>query len=178
VVKDGCLMAIETTGDGDTEEDEVVTNVIKISSKDCLIISKGKGKQRAQGKRDLGLDQQSHHEHCLQTTVDLPADQFFSESSFQPYDDDLSDPDPDVVDDFNVGNNAKNVDDWVCDEHIAELSHKNPSKISEAMAIEVSSALSYPRDDTNTGLFTETDLDRCRSLFDTCYCWFTPRRCS
>src|SRR5437588_12946344 len=115
-------MAIEMTGDGDIEEDKVVTNVVEISSKDCPIISKGKGKQHAQSKHDLGLDQQSHREHHLQTTVDLPADQFFSELSFQPCNDDLSDPDPDVVNDFNVGNNAENVDDWVCDEHIAELS--------------------------------------------------------
>ena len=42
-----------------------------------------------------------------------------------------------MLDDFNVGNNAENVDDWVSDEHIVELSRKNPSKISEAMAIEV-----------------------------------------
>ena len=83
-----------------------------------------------------------------------------------------------MLDDFNVGNNAENVDDWVSDEHITELSRKNPSKISEAMAIEVNSASSYPRDDTNTGLFTETDLDRCGSFFDAGYCWFAfGRRC-
>ena len=87
----------------------------------------------------------------------LPADQFSSESSFQPCNNDLSDPDPDVLDDFNVGNNAENVDDWVSDKHITELLCKNPSKISEAMAIEVNSASSYPRDDTNTDRFVHRD---------------------
>ena len=64
-------MAIETTGNRDTKEDKAVANVVKVSSKQHPIISKGKskGKQCAQGKRDLGLDQQSHREHRLQTTV-------------------------------------------------------------------------------------------------------------
>ena len=132
-------MAIGTTGNGDTEEDEVVTNVVEISTKQCPIIGKGKGKgkQCAQGKCDLGLEQQSHCKCRLQTTLIWWLTNFFSESSFQPCDDDLSDPDPDVLNDFNVGNNAEDVDDWVSDEHIVELSHKNPSKISKAMAIEV-----------------------------------------
>jgi len=64
-------MAIGTTGNGDTEEDEVVANVVEISTKQRPIIGKGKGKgkQRAQGKRDLGLEQQSHRECRLQTTL-------------------------------------------------------------------------------------------------------------
>ena len=64
-------MAIETTGDRDTEEDEAVANVVEVSSKQRPIIGKGKGKgkQRAQGERDLGLDQQRHRERRLQTIV-------------------------------------------------------------------------------------------------------------
>ena len=64
---------------------------------------------------------------------------------FQPrHHDELLDPDPHMLDDFNVDNDVEDVDDWVSDKHIVELSQKNTSKISEAMAIEVSS-LWFPK---------------------------------
>ena len=46
-----------------------------------------------------------------------------------------------MLDDFNINvdGNIKSADDWFGDQRIVELSQKNPSKISEAMAIEVSS---------------------------------------
>ena len=84
----------------------------------------------------------------------------FSASSFQPpYYDDLCLPDPDpLFNDFNVDGNAENVEDWVNDSEIVELSRKNPSKISKAMAMEVSSMLYVVPINANTDLFTETDL--------------------
>ena len=51
----------------------------------------------------------------------------------------LSDPDPYMQDDFNVNGNADNVDEWVGDQDIIEVSHKNPSKVSAAIASKVSS---------------------------------------
>jgi len=42
--------------------------------------------------------------------------------------------DPHTLDDFNVDGNVESAEDW-----FLELSQKNPSKISEAMTIEVSS---------------------------------------
>jgi len=44
-----------------------------------------------------------------------------------------------LLDDFNVDGNIESADDWFGDEPIVELSQKNPSKISKAMTIEVSS---------------------------------------
>jgi hypothetical protein len=67
-------------------------------------------------------------------------------STFQPCDDNddqsLPDLDPYLLDDFNVDSSAENVDDWVSDKRIIELSCKNPSKITEMMAIEVNPPLS------------------------------------
>jgi len=40
-----------------------------------------------------------------------------------------------MLDDFNV--NSKDVDDLDIDQHIVELSHKNPNKVSKAMMTEV-----------------------------------------
>ena len=51
----------------------------------------------------------------------------------------LPDPDPYMHDDFNVNGNANNVDEWVGDHDIIELSHKNPSKVSAAIASKVNS---------------------------------------
>ena len=42
-----------------------------------------------------------------------------------------------MLDDFIVDSNVENVDDWVSDKHIIELSCMNPSKNSEAMATKV-----------------------------------------
>ena len=53
----------------------------------------------------------------------------------------LPDLDPYLLDDFNLDSNAENVDDWVSDKHIIELSCKNPLKITETMAIEVNRPL-------------------------------------
>ena len=64
----------------------------------------------------------------------------FSASSFQPYHNDFfPDPDPLMLDDFNVDGNAENSEEWVSDLPI--VSQNNPSKILEAMAMEVNSML-------------------------------------
>ena len=77
--------------------------------------------------------------HCQPTNQQLTK---FSESSFQPYHDhdDGSplDTNPDTLDDFNADENTENMDDWLDEQQIVELTQKNPSKISEAMAVEVS----------------------------------------
>ncbi len=70
------------------------------------------------------------------------ADELVSASSFlQPFhnqdDESLVDPDLHTLDDFNVDGNIETADDWFSDQHIVELSQKNPTKVSEAMAIEV-----------------------------------------
>jgi len=44
-----------------------------------------------------------------------------------------------MLDDFNVDGGVENEDDWFNDQHVVEDSHKNSSKISEAMALEVNS---------------------------------------
>jgi hypothetical protein len=92
VVKDGHPIAIKSVGNGNTEEDKAVASVVEVSFKQCLTISKGKGKgkqcptigkskrkgkQCDQGKHTLGPDQQSYCEYCLQTTVGLLADPNF-----------------------------------------------------------------------------------------------------
>ena len=51
----------------------------------------------------------------------------------------LPDPNPYMQDDFNVNGNADNVDKWVGDQDMIEVSYKNPSKVSAAIASEVSS---------------------------------------
>ena len=51
----------------------------------------------------------------------------------------LPDPDPYMQDDFNVNGNTDNVDEWVGDQDIIEVSHKNPLKVSAAIVSEVSS---------------------------------------
>jgi hypothetical protein len=57
-------------------------------------------------------------------------------SSFQTRHDD--EPDPDLYDEANIDNLVENVDDWIGDDQIIELTRKNPSKMAAAMAIEVS----------------------------------------
>ena len=73
-----------------------------------------------------------------------------SESSFQPHhdhDDGSSlNTNPDTLDDFNADRNAENMDDWLDEQQIVELTQKNPSKISEAMAVEVSLLAAFPKD--------------------------------
>jgi hypothetical protein len=71
-----------------------------------------------------------------------------------------------MLDDFNVDGNIESEDDWFGDQYNVQLSQKNPSKVSKAMTIEVSSPLS-PRTFTNTVLFAETELEWSRYLFDT-----------
>jgi hypothetical protein len=134
VVKDGRPMALELAGGGDTEEDDEGGHVVKRA------LRKGKGKQR-----DLG--QQSDHEHCLQIIVVYQLTRLAA-SSLQPrhdHDDESPlDANPDTLDDFNVNENAKSMDDWFGDQQTVELTQKNPSKFSVAVAIEVSSfATSY-----------------------------------
>ena len=58
MIKDGHPMAVDSTVDGDTEEDEQVAHVVNIQPKQRATIGKGK-------KRDLGLDQPSDHENLL-----------------------------------------------------------------------------------------------------------------
>jgi hypothetical protein len=41
------------------------------------------------------------------------------------------------IDDFDADRQLKNVDDWVSDEYMAQLTEKHPSKVSKAMAVEV-----------------------------------------
>jgi len=136
-------MVLDPMANGDTEEDEALVGIVKVSLKQRASISKGKGKQRAwicnKGKqRDQGkLRQQSDREPCLQIIVDSPADDH--SSSVQPCHDrddrSLPDLDPYTPDDFNV--NSEEVDDLDIDQDIVELSCKNPTKVSEAMMIEV-----------------------------------------
>lgn len=63
--------------------------------------------------------------------------------AFQLCNDDqsLPDLDPDTLDDFNVDGHVENGDDWFSDEQVTEVSRKNPSKLTKAIAIEVSSLL-------------------------------------
>ena len=64
-----------------------------------------------------------------------------------------------MLNDFNVDKTAENVDDWVSDSHIMELSQKNPSKISKVMAMEVNPMLYVVPINANTYSFTEADLE-------------------
>ena len=161
MVKDGQPMALNLMGEGDTEEDEGLAHVDKVKLKQRPVIGKGKGKakkQRDQDQRDIG--QQSDRENCLRLFVGYQLTKF-SASHFQPYHDDLGLPDADpLLDDFNVDDNAENVDEWVSDLHIVNLSQKHPSKISEAMAVEVNSMLYVVPNDVNPDSSTETELER------------------
>jgi len=140
-------MVLDPMANGDTKEDEVLVGIIEVSLKQCASISKGKGKQCARicnkGKQyDQGkLHQQSDHEPHLQIIVDSPADDH--SSSVQPCHDcddrSLPNLDPYMPDDFNV--NSEEVDDLDIDQDIVELSCKNPTKVLEAMMIEVNSLL-------------------------------------
>jgi len=60
-------------------------------------------------------------------------------SAFQPCNNNQSllDLDPDMLDDFNVDGHLENVNDWISDNQITELSRKNPSKLTKTIAIEV-----------------------------------------
>jgi hypothetical protein len=66
----------------------------------------------------------------------------FSVLSLQPrHDNDDESPldaNPNTLDDFNVNENAKSMDDWFGVQPTPELTQKSTSKISEAVAIEVS----------------------------------------
>jgi len=106
-------VVVELTGEGNTDEDEELVQVDKVKFKQHPMI---KGKQ-CEDKPD-DANQQSHCESSLQIIVGFPA-----------Y----------MHDDFNVNGNADNVDEWVSDHDIIELSHKNPSKVSAAIASEVNS---------------------------------------
>ena len=91
------------------------------------------------------MHQQSDHEPCLQIIFIYQLTNF-SASSLQPchdYDDSPLDTNPDTLDDFNVNENAENLDDWFGDQPTVELTQKNPSKFSEGMAIEVSLLVCY-----------------------------------
>jgi hypothetical protein len=145
-------MALELTGEGDTEEDEALAHVVDVKLKQRTMIGKGKGKkQRDEDQRDMVTGQQSDRESCLRLLVGCWLT-FFSASSFQPYHDDscFPDPDPLTLDDFNVDGNAENSDEWVSDLQI--VSQKNSSKFSEAMAMEVSLMLFVVPDNVNTAL--------------------------
>ena len=45
---------------------------------------------------------------------------------------------PDTLNDFDVDGKFETADNWFSDQHIVEVSWKNLTKVSEAMAIEVS----------------------------------------
>jgi len=53
---------------------------------------------------------------------------------------------------------------------LTELSHKNPSKLTEAMAIEVNLLLSF-LSMANTVLYTETSVETCRYCLEAWCHW-------
>jgi len=63
-------MAVDSTVDGDTEEDEQVAHVVNVQPKQHVTIGKGK-------KRDLG-DQQSDHKSLLTNRCCFQLTNFFS----------------------------------------------------------------------------------------------------
>ena len=74
----------------------------------------------------------------------------FSESSFQPHrnhdDESPLDTNPDTLNNFNADKNAENMDDWLDEQQIIELTQKNLSKISEAMAVEISLLAAFSKE--------------------------------
>jgi len=46
-------------------------------------------------------------------------------------------PNPNLYNEFNIDSHIENVDNWVGDDQIIELTCRNPSKMAEAMAIKV-----------------------------------------
>ena len=80
----------------------------------------------------------------LQTVVVSSLPIFFPASSLQTRCDDG--PNPDLYDEFNIDTHVENVEDWVGDDQIMELTRGNPSKMAEALALEVKLVLpSFPR---------------------------------
>jgi len=130
-------MAVELAGEGNPNEDKELAQVDKVKFKKRPLI---KGKQRDQDKPD-DANQRSQHEKFLTNHCSFPSWPKISALSFQPSNNDVSlpDPDPYMQDDFDVNGNADNVDKWVGNQDIIEVSHKNPSKVSAAIASEVSS---------------------------------------
>jgi hypothetical protein len=128
-------------GDGDTEEDKGLANVDKIPLKQRVTIKKGK--QRDQGQSD-SIQQTDRETHLQILLVEQRNERLFfpASSQLQLCDDDqsLCDLDPNLLDDFNVGD-IENADDWIGDKHLLEISGKNPSKLTEALALEVKSSL-------------------------------------
>ena len=118
-------------------------------------------------KCDLGLgDQQSDCENSLTNHCCFQLTNFFPALSLQTcYDDG---PDSDLYDDFNIDTHVENVEDWVGDDQIMELTCGNPSKMAEALALEVKLVLpSFPR--TLTQFCSETKIGRHRPHFE--WCW-------
>jgi len=44
-----------------------------------------------------------------------------------------------MLDDFDVGDNAENADDWISEQRVVEHPYKSTSKFSEAIGFEVNS---------------------------------------
>jgi len=101
----------------------------------------------------------------LQTIVVSSLLIFFPASSLQTLYDDG--PDPDLYDDFNIDTHVENIEDWVGDDQIMELTCGNPSKMAEALALEVKLVLLlFPR--TLTQFCSETKIGRHRPHFKWC----------
>jgi hypothetical protein len=125
-------------GEGDTEEDEGLADLDNVALKQRATIRKGKQRDPIQQ-----TDRETHLQILLVWQRQLT--DFFSPASvhLQPSCDDdqsLCDLDPNLLDDFNVGD-IENADDWIGDKHLLEISGKNPSKLTEALALEVKSSL-------------------------------------
>jgi len=60
---------------------------------------------------------------------------FFPASSVQTRHDD--EPEPNLYNKFNIDSHVENANNWVGDDQVIELTCRNPSKMAEAMAIEV-----------------------------------------
>jgi len=46
-------------------------------------------------------------------------------------------PEPNLYDKFNIDSHVENVDNWIGDDQIMELTCRNPSKMAKAITIEV-----------------------------------------
>ena len=80
----------------------------------------------------------------LQTIVVSSSPFFFTASSLQTHYDDG--PNPNLYDKFNIDTYIETVEDWIGDDQIMELTHGNPSKMAEALALEIKLVLpSFPR---------------------------------
>jgi hypothetical protein len=61
-----------------------------------------------------------------------------------------------MLDDFDVGDNTENADDWIDEQPVIECTSKSTSKFSEAVIFEVN-PLYFPNDIDSVS-FTETNM--------------------